>query len=71
MPTINNIYNIKILDVSSNGSVNFGNTLHKGHSANQKSVGGSSVIGDCSLAMSREVNRVNDPDFIDQSAKNL
>lgn len=71
MPTINNIYNIKILDVSNNGSVNFGNTLHKGHSANQKSVGGSSVTGDGSLTMSREQNRVNDPDFIDQPNKQL
>ncbi|GGG09887.1 spore germination protein [Paenibacillus abyssi] len=66
MPTINNIFNIKISSISSNGSINFGNTLHKGHSANQKSVGGYSVIGDGSFSMNRELNNVNDPDFNDQ-----
>ena len=71
MPTVNNIFNIKISSVSSNGSVNFGNTLHKGHAANQKSVGGFSVIGDGSLGITRESNVVTDTDAIDQPNKQL
>ena len=69
MPTINNIFNVKISSVSNNASVNFGNTLHKGHSANQKSVGGSEVVGDGSISSSRELNAVRDPDWIDQPNK--
>ena len=66
MPTLNNIFNIKITNVSSNGSVNLGNTLHKGHTANQKSVGGFSVIGDASAGFSSQANPVKDPDVLDQ-----
>lgn len=66
MPTVNNIFNIKILNVATNGSVNFGNTLHKGHTANQKRVGGMYPIGDASLNISKQANPVNDPDFVDQ-----
>lgn len=66
MPTVNNIFNIKITYVANNGSINFGSTLHKGHTANQKSVGGFSVIGDGSLGINSELSKVNDPDFSDQ-----
>jgi len=69
MPTVNNIFNIKITSVSSNGSVNFGNTLHKGHTANEKGVGGVAIIGDGSFGIGKEINNVNDPDFIDQANK--
>lgn len=71
MPTVNNIVNVKILSVSNNGSVNFGNTLHKGHTANQKSVGGSVSIGDASLTSQRTLNKVNDPDFADQPSSQI
>jgi hypothetical protein len=71
MPTVNNIFNIKVLSVSSNGSLNFGSTLHKGHTANQKSVGGYSTIGDASLNRNSELNNVADPDFADQPTKQL
>lgn len=66
MPTVNNIFNIKISSISSNGSINFGNTLHKGHAANQKSIGGFSIVGDGSLGINREGNYVSDPDVLDQ-----
>ncbi|KIL37355.1 hypothetical protein SD71_01370 [Cohnella kolymensis] len=66
MPTVNNIFNIKILNVANNGSVNFGNTLHKGHTANQKRVGGNYPIGDANLNLSKQVNPTSDPDFNDQ-----
>lgn len=71
MAHINNIFNIKINNISSNGSVNFGNTIHKGHSANAKSVGGQSVIGDASPANMVNRNAVSDPDLIDQPQKQL
>lgn len=71
MPHINNIFNIKINNISSNGSVNFGNTIHKGHSANAKSVGGQTVIGDASPSSMIDKNLVSDPDLIDQPQKQL
>ncbi len=69
MTHINNIYGIRINNISSNGSVNFGNVIHKGHSANSKSVGGQVVIGDSfnSPATNFEKNLVSDPDVVDQS----
>jgi len=71
MPTVNNIFNIKITSISSNGSINFGNTLHKGHAANQKSIGGFSVIGDGSLGITSEANNVADSDVLDQPNNQL
>lgn len=71
MPTVNNIVNVKILSVFNNGSVNFGNTLHKGHTANSKSVSDSTNIGDASLNSQRAFSRVNDPDFLDQPASQV
>lgn len=71
MPHVNNIFNIKVNNVSSNGSINFGNTIHKGHSANTKSVGGQTVIGDASPSANFGKNLVSDPDLIDQPQKQL
>ncbi|EGL82725.1 Spore germination protein gerPA/gerPF [Caldalkalibacillus thermarum TA2.A1] len=70
---INNIFGIRINNVSSNGSVNFGNVIHKGHSANSKSVGGQTVIGDAvnGPATNFDKNLVKDPDLIDQPQKQL
>jgi hypothetical protein len=69
MPHINNIFNIRINNVSSNGSVNFGNVIMKGNSANAKSVGGQSVTGDLIASPANHnfsKNIMNDPDVIDQ-----
>lgn len=71
MPHINNIFNIKVNNVSSNGSINFGNTIHKGHKSDSKSIGGQTVIGDCSPAVNFDKNVVSDPDLIDQPQKQL
>ena len=71
MPTVNNIFNIKILSVASNGSINFGNTLHRGHSNIEKGVGGNSIIGDAGLAQNRETNFVSDPDLLEQVNKQV
>ncbi len=66
---INNIFNIRINSVSSNGSVNFGNVILKGNSANAKEVGGQSIIGDTFASPANHNlvrNVMNDPDVIDQ-----
>lgn len=69
MTHINNIFNIRVNNVSSNGSINFGNVIHKGHTANSKSVGGQTVIGDSLYSpANHNFNRniANDPDVVDQ-----
>jgi hypothetical protein len=71
MPNINNIFNIKVNNIANNGSINFGNTIHKGNSADSKSVGGNSVIGDASPSSNMDRNVVFDPDFIDQPKSQL
>lgn len=74
MSHINNIFNIRVNSVSSNGSINFGNVIIKGNSANSKSVGGQSVIGDMIRSAAYDYfnkSVMNDPDLIDQSSKQL
>lgn len=71
MPVVNNIFNIKILNISSGSSVNFGNNLLKGFTADSKSVGGSTVIGDASLSNSTEFNNANDSDVFDQPSSQI
>jgi hypothetical protein len=69
MKPIRNIVNLKVNNVSSNGSINFGPTIHKGLNANSKEVGGQSVIGDGNFAWSNEKNIISDPDIVDQPSK--
>lgn len=73
MPHINNIFNFRVNNISSNGSINFGNTIHKGHKADSKSVGGQTVIGDSLNSPSTNIDKniVSDPDLIDQPQKQL
>ncbi len=73
MTPVNNIFNMKINNISSNGSVNFGNVIHKGHMANSKSVGGQTVIGDSVIRPITyfDKNIVGDPDMVDQPSKQL
>mgnify|MGYP001112190582 CR=1 FL=1 len=66
MPTVNNIFNLKISSVSQNGSINFGNTLQRELTVNQKIIGSSILIGDGSLELSRQLNNVIDRDLQDQ-----
>jgi hypothetical protein len=70
MPHVNNIFNIKVNEVSENGSINFGNTIHKGHVANEKRIGGQNTVGDCNGTSQIEKNFVPDPDLIDVQLKN-
>jgi Spore germination protein gerPA/gerPF. len=66
MPTVNNIFNLKISSVSYNGSINFGNTLIRDLTVNQKVIGSSQLIGDGSLGLNRQLNNVVDSDAQDQ-----
>lgn len=67
MGTINNIFNIKINNVSNSGSVNFGNTINVGNDSLTKSLGGSSPIGDFPRNLDFERNVYIDPDQFDQN----
>jgi len=67
MPTVNNIFNLKISSVSQNGSINFGNALHRDLTVNQKIIGSTVLIGDGSLSLSRVLNNVIDRDLQDQT----
>ncbi|WP_247747437.1 spore germination protein [Alkalihalobacillus sp. BA299] len=66
MPVINNIFNIKINNVASNGSVNFGNAAFDGNNVNFKSQGMNTTVGDASPQWSPSSNWANDSDFNDQ-----
>ncbi|MDQ0338951.1 hypothetical protein J2S00_001737 [Caldalkalibacillus uzonensis] len=64
----NRICFISVLNVSFNGTVNFGDAIHKGYAGNDQSVGGQEIFGD---AFNRPVtkfdlNVVKDPDLVDQ-----
>ncbi len=69
MPHANNIVNIRINNVSGNGSVNMGSAIHKGYAANAEGVGGQTIIGDEYASSSNHnsiLNFNNDPDLVDQ-----
>ncbi len=66
MATSINIYNLKINNISNNGSLNIGDTLHNSHSANSKSTGGNSSFGDTSPTTAGMENVYIDPDLNDQ-----
>lgn len=68
IPLKNNINFVMVNNLSSNGSLNFGNEIHKGHSANAQSVGGQTLIGNrvANINTDFELNIVADPDAVDQ-----
>jgi hypothetical protein len=67
MGTINNIFNLKINNVASAASVNFGNTVNIGPESISKSAGGNSPIGDLTRSVDLERNVFIDPDVVDSS----
>jgi hypothetical protein len=67
MPTIINIYTLKINSISSNASVNIGETFHSSHSANLKSTGSNTSYGDEAPPISTMKNIYVDPDVNDQN----
>ncbi|WP_216828679.1 spore germination protein [Alkalihalobacterium elongatum] len=68
MPHVNNIAGIRINKASSNASINFGNTVHKGHQANVKMFVGYYHAGDANFSplQFNNANIANDPDLKDQ-----
>lgn len=73
MTHINQVLNIEIASATNNGSVNTGNVVAKGFSADIQSVGGQSVIGTAVLRpqTNRELNRVADPTAVDQGQEQI
>ncbi|MFD0712229.1 spore gernimation protein [Paenibacillus sp. GCM10027626] len=67
MSNVFNIFNIKISNISSNSSMNLGNTIFKGNALDLKTIGGNSVIGDASPSFQVDRNAVNDSDMIDHA----
>lgn len=65
-PNVYNIFNIRINNVSNGGAVNFGDNLFSNNAANQKAVGGNTIMGDASPSLNVDNNLVNDPDGEDQ-----
>jgi hypothetical protein len=70
IPThVNNIIGISIRNISSTGSLNLGNDIHKGYMANSVSSGGQTDIGDNknSFINNFQLNISSSPNLSDQS----
>ncbi len=67
MPTVINIFALKINSISSNGSVNIGESFHNSHTANTKSTGANSSYGDHAPPNAQMENIYIDPDVNDQN----
>lgn len=70
---VNNVFNFQINNVSSNGTLDFGNTILRGHSINQQQTGGQNVVGPAILSPRQDfsLNLLNDPSFIDQPQRGV
>lgn len=74
IPThVNNIFGIRINHVSSNATINYGNSAAKGHQSNTKQNIGYAQHGDANFSPSQfnVLNLSNDPDFKDQPQAQL
>jgi len=68
MSGVINIGNTRINSTSSNGSMNFGEVIHNGHTAHTKSTGINRTYGDISSSSARMKNTHMDSDISDQTA---
>lgn len=68
MPTVINLYCMKVNSISGNGSITIGEASHNSHTANNKSQGINSSYGDTSPTESQMENVYIDPDVNDQSS---
>lgn len=66
MQTVINIYSLKIHNISSNGSINIGESLHNSPTANTKSQGQNASYGDFAPPHAQMENVFIDPDLNDQ-----
>ncbi|MGX1194187.1 hypothetical protein RKD52_002739 [Metabacillus sp. SLBN-84] len=67
MPTVVNLYCLKVNSISGNGSVTIGEAIHNSHTSNNKSQGLNSSYGDTSPAEALMENVYIDPDVNDQT----
>lgn len=67
MPSIINIYSIKINSIATNGSVNIGDALHNSPTAHTKAQGTNASYGDLAPSESQMENVFIDPDVNDQT----
>ncbi|MBD0384082.1 spore germination protein [Paenibacillus sedimenti] len=61
-----NIFNIKINNVSSGASANFGNNFLYNNNVKNQTVGTNTINGDASLQVTANRNLQNDSDLLDQ-----
>jgi hypothetical protein len=66
LPTVINIFNLKINNITNNASVNIGESLHNSHTANTKAQGTNASFGDVSPPRAAMKNIYIDPDMNDQ-----
>ncbi|WP_071459847.1 spore germination protein [Bacillus massilinigeriensis] len=66
MHTVINIYSLKINNISNNGSLNIGDSLHNSPTANTKSQGQNASYGDYAPPTAAMENVFIDPDLNDQ-----
>ncbi|TCP65409.1 spore germination protein [Baia soyae] len=66
MPTCNNLFNVRIVAVSSTGTVNLGNSVQVNPCNNSVSLGGADPVGDFSVNANNERSLYIDPDFASQ-----
>jgi hypothetical protein len=66
LPTVINIFNMKINSITNNASVNIGESLHNSHTANTKAQGTNASFGDVSPPRATMKNMYIDPDVNDQ-----
>ena len=73
MTHVNNIFGIRINSATTNASMNFGNTVHKGHQANIKMNVGYFQAGDANFSPLQFNNKniFDDRDFKDQVQKQV
>lgn len=69
MPTANQVFNAKIIQVGSTATINWGDTMNVTPSSNDKVYGGTNPIGDFSLNITGSSNQMIDPDIIDQAGE--
>jgi hypothetical protein len=67
LPTVINIFNMKINNITNNASVNIGESLHNSHTANTKAQGTNASFGDVSPPLAAMKNIYIDPDINDQA----
>lgn len=67
MPTVINLFSIRVNSISNNGSVNIGEAMHNSHVSSSKETGSNTSYGDLSPTEALMENVYIDPDQNDQA----